>query len=50
MRLIGARQAWHDAFYESGAQCWRWRPTRPPLGKGGVANETHPTAKGHQRA
>lgn len=46
MRLISARQAWHDAFYESRSSVLAVAADKAALGKKGrVANETHPDRK-----
>lgn len=46
MRLIGARQAWHDALYDSGASALAVAAERAVLGKRGyVANETMPSRR-----
>lgn len=44
MRLIGARQAWHDALHDSGASALAVAAEKAVLGKRGyVANETMPS-------
>ncbi|MGG2698654.1 hypothetical protein [Pseudomonas aeruginosa] len=46
MRLISARQAWHDAFYESRSSVLAVAADKAALGKKGrVANETPPDRK-----
>lgn len=46
MKLISARQAWHDAFYESRSSVLAVAADKAALGKRGrVANETHPDRK-----
>lgn len=46
MKLISARQAWHDAFYENRSSVLAVAADKAALGKRGrVANETHPDRK-----
>lgn len=46
MKLISARQAWHDAFYENRSSVLAVAADKAALGKKGrVANETHPDRK-----
>lgn len=51
MRLISARQAWHDAFYESRSSVLAVAADKAALGKKGAGGQRDaPRPQGHQWA